>query len=58
MTTQQKIARRKLTCLELTADLGPANRGLQPQQFYESRRNFQIPAMMAMSSGIVLRKRT
>ena len=46
MTTNQKIARRKLSLLELAADLGNVSRackvmGYSRQQFYEIRRNFQ-----------------
>lgn len=46
MTTQQKIARRKLSLLELAADLGNVSKackivGYSRQQFYEIRRNFQ-----------------
>jgi transposase InsO family protein len=46
MTTQKKIARRKLSLLELAADLGNVSKacrvmGYSRQQFYEIRRNFQ-----------------
>jgi transposase-like protein len=46
MTTAKKIARRKLSLLELTADLGNVSKacrvmGYSRQQFYEIRRNFQ-----------------
>ncbi len=46
MTTEQKIARRKLSLLELAADLGNVTKacklvGYRRQQFYEIRRNFQ-----------------
>lgn len=46
MTTNQKIARRKLSLLELAADLGNVSKackvmGYSRQQFYEIRRNFQ-----------------
>jgi len=46
MTTEQKIARRKLSLLELAADLGNVSKackvmGYSRQQFYEIRRNFQ-----------------
>ncbi|MBM3506108.1 MAG: IS481 family transposase [Alphaproteobacteria bacterium] len=46
MTTEQKIARRKLTLLELANDLGNVSKacritGYSRQQFYEIRRNFQ-----------------
>ena len=46
MTTEQKIARRKLSLLELASDLGNVSKackviGDSRQQFYELRRNFQ-----------------
>lgn len=46
MTTQKKIARRKLSLLELAADLKNVSRacqiiGYSRQQFYEIRRNYQ-----------------
>jgi hypothetical protein len=44
MTTEQKIARRKLSLLELTSDLGSKackEIGYSRQQFYEIPRNFQ-----------------
>jgi transposase InsO family protein len=46
MTTSQKIARRKLSLLDLAADLGNVSRackvmGYSRQQVYEIRRNFQ-----------------
>lgn len=46
MTTTQKVARRKLSLLELAADLGNVSRacklmGYSRQQFYEIRRNYQ-----------------
>ncbi len=46
MTTDQKIARRKLSLLDLASDLGNVSRackvmGYSRQQFYEIRRNFQ-----------------
>jgi len=46
MTTEKKIARRKLSLLELAADLGNVSRacrvmGYSRQQFYEIRRNYQ-----------------
>jgi transposase InsO family protein len=46
MTTDQKIARRKLSLLELASDLGNVSKackvmGYSRQQFYEIRRNFQ-----------------
>lgn len=46
MTTDKKIARRKLSLLELAADLGNVSKacrvmGYSRQQFYEIRRNFQ-----------------
>jgi transposase InsO family protein len=46
MTTQQKVARRKRSLLELAAELGNVSKacrvmGYSRQQFYEIRRNFQ-----------------
>ncbi|MBM3600146.1 MAG: IS481 family transposase [Alphaproteobacteria bacterium] len=46
MTTQKKVARRKLSLLELASDLGNVSKacrvmGYSRQQFYEIRRNFQ-----------------
>lgn len=46
MTTEQKVARRKLSLLELATDLGNVSKackvmGYSRQQFYEIRRNFQ-----------------
>jgi transposase InsO family protein len=46
MTTEQKIARRKLSMLELAQQLGNVSKacqvmGYSRQQFYEIRRNFQ-----------------
>src|ERR1041385_3569314 len=46
MTTEQKVARRKLSLLELASDLANVSRackvmGYSRQQFYEIRRNFQ-----------------
>ena len=46
MTTEQKIARRKLTLLELAQELGNVSKacrlvGYSRQQFYEIRRNYQ-----------------
>lgn len=46
MTTKTKVARRKLSLLELAADLGNVSKacrimGYSRQQFYEIRRNFQ-----------------
>ncbi len=46
MTTQKKVARRKLTLLQLAKDLGNVSKacrlvGYSRQQFYEIRRNFQ-----------------
>jgi hypothetical protein len=46
MTAKDKIARRKLSLLELAADLSNVSRackvmGYSRQQFYEIRRNFQ-----------------
>jgi transposase InsO family protein len=47
MTTEQKVARRKLSLLELAQDLGNVSKacrmmGYSRQQFYEIRRNFQL----------------
>jgi transposase InsO family protein len=46
MTTEQKVARRKLSLLELAADLNNVSKacqvmGYSRQQFYEIRRNYQ-----------------
>ena len=46
MTTEQKVARRKLSLLELAQELGNVSRacqvmGYSRQQFYEIRRNFR-----------------
>jgi transposase InsO family protein len=46
MTTKEKVARRKLSLLELATDLGNVSKackvmGYSRQQFYEIRRNFQ-----------------
>lgn len=46
MTTEKKVARRKLSLLELAKELGNVSRackvmGYSRQQFYEIRRNFQ-----------------
>ena len=46
MTTEEKVARRKLSLLELAQDLGNVSKsckvmGYSRQQFYEIRRNFQ-----------------
>src|SRR6201984_834220 len=46
MTTEKKVARRKLSLLELASDLGNVSKacrvmGYSRQQFYEIRRNFQ-----------------
>lgn len=46
MTTDEKVARRKLSLLELAQDLGNVSKackvmGYSRQQFYEIRRNFQ-----------------
>ena len=47
MTTDKKVARRKLSLLELASDLGNVSKacrmiGYSRQQFYEIRRNIQI----------------
>lgn len=46
MTTEKKVARRKLSLLELATDIGNVSKacrvmGYSRQQFYEIRRNFQ-----------------
>jgi hypothetical protein len=46
MTTEQKLARRKRSLLELATELGNVSKacrvmGYSRQQFYEIRRNFQ-----------------
>jgi len=46
MTTDKKVARRKLSLLELASDLGNVSKacrmiGYSRQQLYEIRRNFQ-----------------
>jgi hypothetical protein len=46
MTTDQKVARRKLSLLELASELNNVSRackvmGYSRQQFYEIRRNYQ-----------------
>ena len=46
MTTDARIARRKLSLLELAQDLGNVSKacklvGYSRQQFYEIRRNYQ-----------------
>jgi hypothetical protein len=46
MTTEQKVARHKLSLLELASGLGNLSKpckliGYTRQQFYEIRRNFQ-----------------
>lgn len=47
MTTKQKVARRKLSLLELASELGNVSKacrlmGYSRQQFYEIRRNYQL----------------
>ena len=49
MTTKDKIARRKLSLLELATDMDNVSKacklmGYSRQQFYEIRRNFQTGA--------------
>jgi len=49
MTTKDKVARRKLSLLELATDLDNVSKacklmGYSRQQFYEIRRNFQTGA--------------
>lgn len=46
MTTEEKVARRKLSLLELAKDLQNVSKackvmGYSRQQFYEIRRNYQ-----------------
>ena len=46
MTTQQKVARRKLSLLQLASDLNNISKacdlmGYSRQHFYEIRRNYQ-----------------
>lgn len=46
MTTEEKVARRKLSLLDLAKELSNVSRackvmGYSRQQFYEIRRNFQ-----------------
>ena len=47
MTTNKKIARRKLSLLELASELSNVSKacrimGYSRQQFYEIRRNYQV----------------
>ncbi len=47
MTTEKKVARRKLSVLELASELSNVSKackimGYSRQQFYEIRRNFQL----------------
>lgn len=47
MTTEKKVARRKLSLLELAAEMGNVSKacrvmGYSRQQFYEIRRNYQL----------------
>jgi transposase InsO family protein len=47
MTTEKKVARRKLSLLELASELGNVSKacrtmGYSRQQFYEIRRNYQL----------------
>lgn len=56
MTTDQKVARRKLSMLQLAADLNNVSRacrimGYSRQQFYEIRRNFQTGACPRLDRG-------
>ena len=49
MTTKDKIARRKLSLLQLATDMDNVSKacklmGYSRQQFYEIRRNFQTGA--------------
>jgi len=55
MTTADKIARRKLSLLDLASELSNVSRackvmGYSRQQFYEIRRNFQTPAFAGAGS--------
>ena len=57
MTAKDKIARRKLSLLELASDLANVSRacklmGYSRQQFYEIRRNFQTPAFAGAGSMV------
>jgi hypothetical protein len=58
MTTDQRIARRKLSLLELAQDLGNVSKacklvGYSRQQFYEIRRNYQTDG----AAGLIDRAR-
>ncbi len=53
MTTKDKVARRKLSLLELTSDLDNVSKvfklmGYSRQQFHEIRRNFQTDAAQGL----------
>ena len=57
MTTDQRIARRKLSLLELAQDLGNVSRacklvGYSRQQFYEIRRNYQTVPVHSFETPI------
>ena len=58
MTTQDKIARRKLSLLELASDLKNVSKacklsGYSRQQFYEIRRNFQMCGSQGLLDRLV-----
>ena len=58
MTTNEKVARRKLSLLELTKELSNVSRackimGYSRQQFYEIRRNYQTLALKVSAAGQV-----
>jgi hypothetical protein len=54
MTTGKKVARRKLSLLELASELGNVSKawrimGYSRQQFYEIRRNYQASTEMVFT---------
>ena len=56
MTTKGKIARRKLSLLELANEMSNVSKacrimGYSRQQFYEIRRNYQTYGAQASSTG-------
>ncbi len=62
MTTRQKVARRKLSLLELAGELGNVSRacqvmGYSRQQFYEIRRNSQTYGSQGLWTGCPGRER-
>lgn len=53
MTAEEKVARRKLSLLELAAELDNVSKayrvmGYSRQQFYEIRRNFQVQGVQGL----------